>query len=302
MPSFSRPLLPRRWFRFGIRALMVAVLVIAVGLGWIVGNARIQRDAVAAIRRAGGTVDYDWEWKNGESLRDAKPFAPKWLVDSVGPDIFGHVVWVSVGQSASPLDLKQVGQLSRLEGLVVRGPFVNDAGLSNLRGLTKLACLDIGDTGEDCLGPVKFPNATPDITDAGLAHLRSLVRLSSLNVSGSRVTDSGLAALEGLTGLTALNLAGTQITDAGLLHLTVLTKLGYLRLDDLAITDAGLAALKRLENLSYLSLRRTRITDAGLACLSGLTKLRILELNGTAVSDAAVEELKMRLGRVAISR
>jgi hypothetical protein len=139
MPNFSRPLFPRRWFRFGLRALMVAVLVVAVGLGWIVGNVRIQRDAVAAIRGAGGTVDYDWEWKNRESLRDAKPFAPKWLVDSVGPDIFGHVVWVSVGQSASPLDLKQVGQLSRLEGLVVRGPFVNDAGLSNLRGLTRMA-------------------------------------------------------------------------------------------------------------------------------------------------------------------
>ena len=40
----------RRFLRFSVRGLIVVVLVIGAGLGWIVRQAHIQRDAVAAIR------------------------------------------------------------------------------------------------------------------------------------------------------------------------------------------------------------------------------------------------------------
>ena len=51
----------RRWWRyapFGMRGLIVLVLLIAIGLGWLVRRRHIQRDAVAAIREAGGQADY----------------------------------------------------------------------------------------------------------------------------------------------------------------------------------------------------------------------------------------------------
>jgi hypothetical protein len=46
--------------RFGMRASMAGVFVAACTLGWIVHRAQVQRDAVDAVRRAGGVVYYDW--------------------------------------------------------------------------------------------------------------------------------------------------------------------------------------------------------------------------------------------------
>jgi hypothetical protein len=43
-----------------MRGLIVLVLVIGGGLGWVVREAHMQRDAVAAVVKAGGTVLYDW--------------------------------------------------------------------------------------------------------------------------------------------------------------------------------------------------------------------------------------------------
>jgi hypothetical protein len=51
---------PRRLLRPSIRSLILFVLVFAIGLAWLVHGARIQRDAVRAIREAGGIADYDW--------------------------------------------------------------------------------------------------------------------------------------------------------------------------------------------------------------------------------------------------
>src|SRR6516165_8790615 len=79
----------RRFLRFGVRGLIVLVLVIGAGLGWIVRQAHIQRDAVAAIKHAGGSVKYDWEY-----VSKGNPWAPRWLVDWLGVDFFGHVTEV----------------------------------------------------------------------------------------------------------------------------------------------------------------------------------------------------------------
>jgi hypothetical protein len=45
-----------KYLRFGVRWLIVLVLVTGVWLGWIVRGDRIQREAVAAIRNPGGRV------------------------------------------------------------------------------------------------------------------------------------------------------------------------------------------------------------------------------------------------------
>jgi hypothetical protein len=49
------------YLRLSIRRLIVLVLLIGLGLGWMVRSAHTQRDAVTAIRKAGGLVKYDWE-------------------------------------------------------------------------------------------------------------------------------------------------------------------------------------------------------------------------------------------------
>jgi hypothetical protein len=59
----------RRYLRFSVRGLIVLVLVVGAGLGWTVRSARIQRDAVAAIERAGGSVGYHFQWDGDDCWR-----------------------------------------------------------------------------------------------------------------------------------------------------------------------------------------------------------------------------------------
>ena len=65
---------------FGVRALMVLVLFVAVGLGWKVNRARIQKRAVARIEAAGGFCAYD------DTFR-----APAWLHQKIDAAYFQEV-------------------------------------------------------------------------------------------------------------------------------------------------------------------------------------------------------------------
>ncbi len=168
----------RRYLRFSVRGLIVLVLVIGAGLGWVVRSARMQREAVAAIKDAGGIAFYNWEWRDGNPVVGGKPWAPKWLVERIGVDYFGHVTCVQLISLSKPTDttLTHVARLTELEVLII---------------------------GPSTLG------------DDELAHLKSLTKLLSLAVIGTQVTDAGLAHLKGLTNLSFVYLGGTQVTDAG---------------------------------------------------------------------------------------
>ena len=216
----------RRFLQFSVGGLIVLVIVIGAGLGWIVHQAHVQRDAVAAIKKAGGGIAYDWEWWNVRGIRGGKPWAPRWLVKRIGVDFFGHVTRVDLMESSERPDtaLVEVGRLNKLHTLYIRNR---------------------------------------SVTDAGLMHLKGLPNLSFISLDGTRVTDAGLVHLKGLTNLSVVRLDDTQVTDAGLVHLKGLIKLMELRLIDTHVTDAGLAHLKGLTQLSYLDLRGTQVTDAG---------------------------------------
>jgi Leucine Rich Repeat (LRR) protein len=179
--SVSRPW--RKYLRFSVRGLIVLVLVIGVGLGWIVRSARIQRDAVAAIEDVEGSVTYDWQWRNGNYIRAGTPWAPRWLVDLIGVDYFGHVTGVVIFSSSPETDaaIAQAGHLSQLEHLSLFQSSVSDEGLSQLKGLTKLVYLDLVGT---------------QVTDGGLVHLRGMTNLSSLQLARTHVTDAGRKELK----------------------------------------------------------------------------------------------------------
>jgi internalin A len=274
----------RSFLRFSVRGLLVLVLLVAAGLGWMVRSARIQREAVRAIMIAGGRVNYDRGQKIGKSTRTRVMRPPKWLSDAVGVDYFYSVakVWFLIPLTSSPsasetdAALAHVGRLTRLKWLIVIRP-LSDAGLVHLKGLESLTDLHLSGT---------------QITDAGLAHLKGLTNLSSIDLSETKVSDAGVVHLKGLAKLEVLYLGRTQVTDAGLVHLKGLTQLSWLDLSDVRVTDAGLANLNDLKNLTDLNLGSTEVTDAGLANLQGLTKLSMLDLSGTQITDAGLVHLK----------
>jgi hypothetical protein len=154
--------------RFSIRGLIVLVLLIGAGLGWLVRSAYVQRDAVAAIRRAGGSFSYDWEWNNGKSVPGGKPRAPKWLVGLIGVGCFAHVTSVWLESAPTYGAIVEVGHLTQLERMQLVGSFLSDGGLAHLNGLTGLSGLSLSNT---------------QVSVAGLVHLNGLTNLKAVHVS-----------------------------------------------------------------------------------------------------------------------
>jgi len=145
-------------------------------------------EAVGAIKNAGGRDHYEWERSKEKPAPGGKPWAPKWLVDLIGVDYFGHVTNVRISSESTETDaaMVQVGRLSRLKRLDLDAPSFGDAEMTNRKGLTNLSELTLQGT---------------QVTDAGLAHLKGLTNLSCLDLDGTQVTNVGLAHLKGLINL-----------------------------------------------------------------------------------------------------
>ncbi len=174
----------RTFFWVSVRGLLLLILVIGCGLGWIARVARtgdIQRRAVAAINQAGGWVVYDTEWEEDQNTSTWKPRWPKWLVDQVGVDYLGKVVFINLHDRGTDEVLMHVGRLKHLKQLHRPGFAVTNAGLVHLGRLSELQLLSLDDT---------------LVTDAGLAHLKGLAGLKWLKVTRTRVTDAGVAELQ----------------------------------------------------------------------------------------------------------
>jgi Leucine-rich repeat (LRR) protein len=236
-PNAAKPKPQRRWYQFGLRALLIFVTVAGCSIGWLgikVQEARRQEAAVAAIQQLSAMVIYDYQY--GHDLHDksdiATPPGPLWLHDLLGDDFFRNVYEVDLGNTL--------------------GGQITDDNLKPLRGLRRLKKLDL----------YRAP-----VTDAGLEHLAGLDQLETLSLSYSRITDAGLRHLEGLAQLKQLELHNTQVTDTGLESLRGLTNLEELGLGETKITDIGLEYLQGLTQLKKLHLAYTQVTDAGVAKL-----------------------------------
>ena len=125
----------RRKLRFSVRSLLVLVLVIGGWLGWTVRNARIQREAVAAIRLAGGTVTYHWDKRHAT---ECVTFCEAMVAKVVGQAVGGRLLRACRGCGAHleceegrrALDshktaraLTHVAALDQLENIALSGEF-----------------------------------------------------------------------------------------------------------------------------------------------------------------------------------
>jgi internalin A len=305
----------QRFLRFSVRGLIVLVVVIGAGLGWLVRSARIQSEAVAAIEKAGGEVHFDWEQKNGTVAPGGKPWEPARFVKLLGVDYFGHVTHVSFatrGQLAKPTRelLAHLGKVFRQSAelddvqfsmreatfshaddlwrrLILSGDVTPKPVMPLLKGQSKLTHLDLRDN---------------DLIFDRLAHMEELTSLTTLDLGGTGITDSQMVHLKKLEQLSELHLDSVNISDAGLANLKGLVRISHLDLEKTGVTDAGLVHLDGLTHLRELSLAFTQVTDRGLVHLKELTNLAYIDLSRTGVSDAGAKELKLALPKVTIVR
>ena len=130
MPNSLRPKSRRLWLRLSVRGLVILVLLIGCWLGWEVHRARVQREAVAAIRRANGHVEYNLN-------PNRSPWWLRWLADRLGIDYVSHVtlvILVGVGPDgpSTGAELDHVVHLKQIEQLELWESSVNDARLADL--------------------------------------------------------------------------------------------------------------------------------------------------------------------------
>jgi Leucine-rich repeat (LRR) protein len=250
-----------------VRGLILLVAGLAGWLGWIVHNARAQHDAVVAITKAGGFVEYRRTdlsalGSGGKQIRKTLD----WMLPFVGRDYIDHPVGVSWGGWNCEHILSDEQRLALTPALARIGM------------LTRLAYLDLSWTnGQNC----------------DFIGIKRLKQLKELNLSFTTVIDP--RPIGAMDRLEKLSLFATPANDAWLFHFKSLTRLRLLRLGETGITDIGLAHLRGLTQLQELDLMDTRVTDAGLIHLQALVNLARLHLYGTNVTDAGIQRLRRAL-------
>jgi hypothetical protein len=251
--------------RFSVRGLMVLVLIVGGGLGWILYRARVQREAVAAIKRVGGATAYSWEWSNGRPVipRPKHPWSD-WARRVLGPDFVDTVTYVRLYDAqCDDESLRAACRLPWLEELIVVNTSVTDAAAEDLRQLKSLRSLDL---------------RLNRITSRPLRHIAEMSELRELKLamrlSPVPLQDKDLAFMKRLTKLESLMLPSALLTDAWLVYIEDLKNLRSLELYDMALTADGLDHLKGLSanltaNLTLhgttVPLRRPNDGDAEIA-------------------------------------
>jgi len=162
----------------------------------------------------------------------------------------------------------------KVTGVDLRGTWVTDTDLRNLRLLPDLTYLNLSLT---------------RITDQGMQEIKSLPGITELDLRFAEyVTDEGLAAIKGWKKLRTLNVHGTKVSDTTLEHISALTTLESLNVGSAMLTDVGLERLTTLPNLKELTMGGNELGDAGLQALRQIPTLTFLDLSGRQGTDSNV--------------
>ncbi len=172
---FAVALVFRRRFQFSIRSLLLLAVAVAVPCSWMAVDLKKvkQQEATAdAVKRARGTICYDYQLVGFGMDDSATPPAPKWLRDLLGNGFFGSIVDVDLADKRELKDvLPRLKELSQLLYLRLDRSEVTDEGLENLAGLARLETLLLGNV---------------PITNAGLKHLKALSQLETLSLASEK--------------------------------------------------------------------------------------------------------------------
>jgi hypothetical protein len=168
MTTEPTPQTRRRRFQFRLRTLLVVMLVVSLGMGWVMK----ERLRIAERRETLMAAGFYWSI--------SRTTQPSWHRILYGEDL-PEFTSVMNGRDVADAELAHLQGLTRLQRLYVNGDAITDEGLAHLQGLSQLQWFYlVGDK----------------ITDEGLVHLKSLTQLQNLYLDNTQVTDAGVAKLQ----------------------------------------------------------------------------------------------------------
>lgn len=167
----------RRWARFSLFKLLLAVTAACALLGIITGRARDQVALVKAIRDAGGYVEYSYQTdESGKSLPEDEwsepPLLVRWFGEGYADVTYAHVPYFF---ESSDEQINAMSRCTKLRWLNWEAFGLRDEQFLKFRGMTRLRRLSL-----------RFSS----ITDAGLAALSDMTELESLRLEGAELTIS----------------------------------------------------------------------------------------------------------------
>ncbi len=208
---FGVALVFRRRFQFGLRALLLLAVVMALPCSWMateMNRAGRQTHAIVAIKKLGGSALYNYygepllDWADTKGMPPTELPVPTVLQNLLGKDFFSDCILVYLSKpETDDLGLQALDGLPHLRRLHMLGTKVTDTGFQRLERLSQLRVLDLNGT---------------QISDGGMEHLQGLTQLRALNLSKTKITDAGLHQLRNLLQLRSLGVSETRVSDAGL--------------------------------------------------------------------------------------
>lgn len=320
----GRPGRRPRWRRaFGLRTLMVLVLVAGCGLGWLAGRVGTRGRALAAIRAAGGKINFHgqssakswfwgklYRWTKAEFCREVAQVSYR---DDAFLDAPPSARRSDVPGVTGPL-LAAIGDLAEVETVVLMGCPIATSDLASLAGtaVRTLNLLEVQGLADDRPeDPPVLPAVThlqigvagrgelPRSTLAVAARLPALERLY-LESPLAPVRGDLLAPLARLRRLTMLGLNRTVVDESSLATLDEMPQLRAIWIRGARVGDATLARIvARHPDLLSIEVDGSALTDAGAASLAQLPRLAMVALRGTPATPGHLTDASLiALGRV----
>jgi hypothetical protein len=177
----------RRWLRFSLRTLLIAMTLLTVVLGYRLNQIQRRHQAVAVIRSMGGQVVYNYDF---DSPADRSDKWVRWLQEFMGSRSAKVQTIILNGKAFDDQFMREyISRFPRFYYLQLFHVSVTDEGLAQVKRNEDLSLVDLWDL---------------PITEAGVMQLKSLKRLKRLRLYDIPITEAGFVELKSFPALTEL--------------------------------------------------------------------------------------------------
>ena len=196
----------RRGLRFGLRTLLIFMLLSSLGFGWLAKERR-RNEVFARLRKASGSASIDINFASDSLHRRLSRLV---LGDLISQEIesmnltYAHLV---------DEDMKGLSLFTETQSLTLVDNAITDEGLRSLAGITNLRRLSIGG------------QYAREVTDKGMVHLKRFRKLRVLELRKTGVRGIGLKVLAEMPNLEQLSLWDSELDRNAVEHLKRCTQL-----------------------------------------------------------------------------